>query len=182
MKEQLIPSILPVFNGFYNSVYEILWENEEDEDDEDSIFITPEFERTAKQIFEIVAKACKDMGLATMEYDKLMLSKSGRISDVIYVNYTLSEDNIREIKTYVDENRELFDDYLNRNYSSGMGYISYYPNNADEFYKETDNLSDFIKPCKHTWHKEVGQWVMIVLDFILLNEDWSDCKIYNKIV
>ena len=165
-KPQVIESYLPIFGGFYKGEY----------DD-----IRGSYKGIARKIFRVVKAEIESLGLAKVKFQSLWSPSCNNYhTDQIKVVYTLKPENVENIRKYVTEHEPAFAAYLKSNFTSYDGFISFYPNDVWGFMLYTDNLTDFTKPRNH-YHEEPGQWIGIVLDFILENEGWTDKRICNKI-
>ena len=120
--------------------------------------------------------------MAKVKFQRLWIStlQGSTLTDQIQVVYTLNPKNVDVIRGYVLDNTYAFDTYLKENFTSYAGFSSFYPNNMDEFMLETDSLTDFTKPSK-PYNDRAGQWIGIMLDFILENEGWNEKRIYNTL-
>ena len=165
-KPQIIESYLPIFGGFYKGEYDDL---------------RGSYKGIARKIFRVVKSEIESLGLAKVKFQSLWSPTSNNYStDQIKVVYTLKPENVENIRKYVTEHEPAFAAYLKENFTSYDGFISFYPNDVWGFMLHTDNLTDFTKPRNH-YYEEPGQWVGIVLDFILENEGWTDKRICNTI-
>jgi hypothetical protein len=150
-----IKSYLPVFPGFYNTIFEV---DEEPYIEEGKTYNDYQWdykayeERVAKACVEWVEKELKKFVNAI----KFELVQSPReynfANDSIYVEYSLK--SLRVVREYIRMNREEFRRYLNEHYTPYPGFIPSHSRNVDEWIKEADNEHKF------------GS----ILNFILYNE------------
>ena len=174
---QKIETWLPVFSGFYGT----LWETDHDEEME----------------LEYINDHRKDKGLAPITWDDAKwdymgyrqnvcksftryiegeLQKLNMVSSVgfqnivspreynftndsVNISIELSEENKRNISKYLNTNKEVFTKYIRDTYTSRSGFMSHYSNNALQW------LIDMEETLTH------GHKLGAVLNFILLNED-----------
>ena len=162
---QVIESYLPIFGGFNPHIYDVKGSKK----------------NIARKIFKVIKNEIESRGLAKVKFQTLWSPppQDSTFTDQIQVIYTLNAKNVNAIRGYVLDNNCAFDAYLKENFTSYNGFTSFYPNNVDDFMSETDSLTDFTKP--NSYQDKAGQWVGIVLDFILEKEGWDDKRIYNTI-
>lgn len=166
LNTQVIESYLPIFGGFYKGDYDSIRGSNKGK---------------AIKIFEVLKNEIESLGLAKVKFQSLWIPTTyNYYTDQIQVVYTIESENTDNIRKYVNKHEIEFAAYLKANFTSYDGYISFYPNDVRSFMLNTDNLTDFTTP-QNPFHEEPGQWIGIVLDFILGNEGWSDFKIYNII-
>jgi hypothetical protein len=183
MKTIKTQSYLPVFTGFYNSFfedyvnhleemeYEYLAENGIQDEE-------PEFDYRQYYIdcsYEMMYKVCELLTDLQMidNYDFVELQSPKEYNfknDVIAVDYTLTEQNVTNIKSYISDNYDAFALYIKNNYTSYEGFYSYYSNDAKEWF-------DCLDECLNHEHK-LGS----ILDFVLDNEGVSEHDIFERIV
>lgn len=177
MKYSKIETWLPIFSGFY----ETIWETDNDEEME----------------IEHLNELRKEKGLPAIEWDDVEwdyktytkavvegftseveteLKKLGMVSkikfqkvsspreynfanDAGYIEVSLTKENRENITEYLDNHKLEFSKYLQDHYTSYDGFMSSYSNDLGEW---LDNLEDVL----NHQHK-----LGAVLDFILRNED-----------
>ena len=177
MKTFTVETWLPIFSGFYGTI----WETDSDEEME----------------IENINDARREKGLAPIEWDAVewayddytkdavkeitgaigdKLKREGFIesyklqklsspreynfaNDSIHVAFTLNEENKKTIAKYLQENKSAFTKYIKDRYTSCDGFCSSYSNNVDVWLMGLDA----VLAHKH----QLGA----VLNFILLNED-----------
>lgn len=182
MENIKVKSWLPIFSGFYNSI----WENE-------SLEIT-EYDYLAEQgltndeLNEVSSLNCYSTGWAQYRKEiiqsisnevcsdliKLNVLKSYTIenlvspkyynysNDSINITYNLTKDNINNIQNYLINNSEAWSKFLKDNYTSRSGFISSY----DNFKESKDWTIDSIINSSH----QLGK----VYEFILTNDNQKD--------
>jgi len=161
--------IAPFFDGFYDSLYT-------DSDDlewdiwDDPHAIDDDIEEWVCENAELTQEYYEEVGKAYIEILQNNIKKVIPNFTAEYVetespreyNYTTDKlvgkcdyPAIREdIKKYIEENKEAWKEWVKDNHSSYPGFISSYPDNADEW--NLDNVD----------HNELGS----ILGFILSNE------------
>jgi hypothetical protein len=170
-----IESYLPIFNGFYNTLFEaneeMYIEDPYDYDD---------YEFNYKQYHLDVAKEC--VGAIEQELNYLSLGISIKFqaldspreynfrNDRIDVEYTLGADSLNKIHSYLLENKDAFSEYVKENYTSRSGFYSFHSNDVNEWLDNIKNGTDLD-------HK-----LGAVLNFILQNENYTDSDLYDRII
>jgi hypothetical protein len=177
-----VKSWLPIFSGFYNSI----WDNESlDAMEYDYL---AEQGLTNDELNEVSCLKCYSMGWAQYKKEviqhisdyvcsdliKLNVLKSYTIeklvspkyynysNDSINITYNLTKDNIKNIQKYLTEHKDNWSKFLIDNFTSRSGFISGYDNNAD-----SDDWS--IDSIINNTH-QLGK----VYEFILTNDNQKD--------
>lgn len=176
LKHKRINSFLPVFNGFYSTVFEA---------SEDNVIESPftfenyEFDyseynlRVSKACVNAIENKLKDLDFVgiTIEFENLVSPKEYNFAnDSINVKYKLTTESIKGINTYLKANIEAFDKYITDNYTSRSGFISSYSNLVGVWF--TEYLSDKNK-LSHVFGA--------VLQFIFDNEGYDSFELYSDI-
>lgn len=172
-----IASYLPVFNGFYNTVFEA---------DENSVIESPyNYENYTffyQEYREEMAMACVkqiekrlsgiegfDFGIK-IDFDCVSSPREYNfVNDSIWVNYTLSEQTAKEIFRYLIEHSKEFGKYIKERYTSRDGFMSWYSNDSMEWLTEYLNDKKKLEHCFGT-----------ILDFIL--SDYTPFNLYEDVV
>jgi hypothetical protein len=175
-----VETFLPLFGGFYNTIFE---PNEENEID----YINSERESNGLESldfddFEFQYDAYKnDVAEGAVVYLAAELNRFGvesiefqSISSPKHYNYANDSINVEmtinpvKIFEYIQANKREFDEYIKKNYSSRDGFMSYHSNDGDDWLNDTENLSNF----------NDGHKLGAVLDFVIkhhnANSDESD--------
>ena len=176
-----IESFLPIFTGFYNTIFqyddedqEIDSYNEENGTNLDYDNFTFDYaehnERVAKSCTVEIEKQIQDLGIE-IEFQNIHSPKEYNFeNDSINVKYTLEHDSMNRILNMLKENIEEFDEYLEK-YRSCDGFTSFYSIDTDiwinEYLKED---SDKLKHCFGS-----------ALDFILGTQDFNEMDLYYSI-
>jgi len=167
-----IQTYLPVFSGFYNTIWEsdseiereIDYFNEEREkkglgkvDFDNFEFDYSGYEmQVVKGIAAYLERELSDF-VSDIEVEEIRHPKEYNFAnDAVNVKIGLSKQNEKNILSYLDKNKVAFEEYLLQ-YKSCSGFISYYPYDREAF------MSD--SPLEHK-HK-LGS----ILNFIAHNED-----------
>jgi hypothetical protein len=138
-----IESYLPLFTGFYNTQFECDCEDGYIEDgktyDDYEWDYTEYHNRIAETVTELVADKLKSQFDITTEYQNLVSPKYYNFSnDSINVKYTLGENTLKKLLTFILDDFDEFDAYINYNYSSRDGFMSFYSN------KGIDWIADYL--------------------------------------
>lgn len=177
MKKFRIDGFLPVFDGFYNTIFESLDETLFDYDDREAVtdnsFFSDfyqSFKKDAvKSIFETVKDELKYLNLIDgLEFERLASPKEYNYNnDSINCKYAISEANLVNIYKYIKNNKKAFKEYLKKKYTSCSGYWSSYSNKIKNWMSK-----DIIKDD----HK-----LSSVLKFILVNSGYNDLALYYDV-
>lgn len=128
-----VETIVPLFEGFYNTKFEDYWNHKEDI----GKMFTDKINEKISEIFPSFHYT----------YEKMYSpSQYNYSTDEIYARADFEWD---EIMKYLADNRDAFDSYANDNFTSYDGYWSFVPNNYDEFIEkmglaDAKRLSSFI--------------------------------------
>lgn len=153
-------TFLPIFNGFYNTIFEA--------DGEDQEIDTINSERKIKNLPEISFDDCnfnydeyhKEVSIAVTNYIEKELKDLNFIdsirfenlyspkeynfnNDSINIEIDLTIDNIKEIKKFLYDNLDLYKQYLKDNYTSCSGFISFNPNTLEGWQEITKDFTDY---------------------------------------
>jgi hypothetical protein len=173
-----INTYLPVFPGFYSTIFEpdeqfemdyineLRLEKglEEVKFDDIEFDYSDYYNQVAKSVTNVVYNELKDF-VKDIKFEEVISPKYYNYSnDSINVEITLTKENERKILSYLSENKDYFDKYLKDNYTSRSGFIPYYDNSITEFMLD--------KPLEHK-HK-LGS----ILNFICENEGITQDTLY----
>ena len=177
-----VKTFLPLFSGFYGTIFESYEENE----------------------LEYINEIRKENGLEPLDYDEVEfdcegyrkaaayacckfvegeLKDLGLVENIVFENiyspnyYNFGNDSINceiwvkpeKLSEYVNENVEVFTKYLKENYSSRDGFISSHSNDFEEWKEETKNFTTF-----EDTHK-----LGAILGCVLENEDIKESYMYE---
>lgn len=170
---KIIESFLPVFPGFYNTIFE---------PNEDMVIESPftydnykffydEYrEKIAKACVNGISEALKEFGIkgVKIEYERIKSPREYNFdTDAIYVKYKLTVKAIQSINKYLKTNKEAFANYIKERYTSRDGFMSWYSNDINDW---EGYLVDYGK-LKHCFGA--------VLEFICRNENFTTNDLYN---
>lgn len=185
MKKSEIKTFLPVFTGFYNTIWQY---------DYDNIFDGVNNERKNKNLKEI------DFDLLKIDYEQYENDIAIALCDILkellkdYVNnitfeniynpktYNFSTDSINciiepkkdNISKFIYEHKKDFIEYLKQNYTSCDGFWSHYSNNFQDWAENTENFTDFSKNSHYLG--SILQFIFNMLDYDILNDIYYDIK------
>lgn len=185
MKKQSISTFLPIFNGFYNTifdstsqidneVYSINQERREkrlDNIDYEALKIdnTSYENEVSKELCYILENELENF-VTKIVYEKLISPKTYNFSnDSIDV---VIEPKTKAIKKYIYEYKEKFIQYLKNNYTSYDGFFSHFSNDFDTWKNDTNNFTNFSKN---------GHILGSILQFIALNEGITEFNLYDRL-
>ena len=176
-------SYLPIFTGFYGSFFEDYLNHLEEMEyeylaengiqDEQPEFDYQTFYKDCS--YEMMYKVCElltDLNVIdNYNFVELQSPKEYNFAnDKIIIDYVLTEANVSNIKSYIDDNYDAFALYIKDNYTSYDGFYSFHSNDAKEW------VYSLIE-CLEDEHK-LGS----ILNFILENEDTSEHRLFEEIV
>ena len=172
-----IKTYLPIFNGFYGSV----WEDYLTADGEAEHYNLPEdfdffnYVDYDKYHEELVKQFCQIAENHLYQFvDKIIFEKL--ISPKYYNFHNDSIDctiipKLDAIKSYIYSNKEAYGKYLKDNYSSRDGFISFHSSKFEDWEALTEDFTDLTQ--SHT----LGS----ILSFIAQNEDTTEEIFYHDI-
>lgn len=173
---------LPLFSGFYNTLFESDNEDNEIEDINnirESLDKKPityddcnfDYKTYQNEISENCCSVIEDkltefLGVkCTIEFEVLVSPKFYNFTNDS-INCTINVDKKIVLKTLID-NSESFKEYIKDKYTSRSGFMSFYSNDADDW------IDDFKKDDFDDEHK-IGS----ILEFVLLTNDYKDEDLY----
>lgn len=162
-----IKTYLPLFSGFYNTLFkpdtsDFESENECSYDDFD--FDNSQYEiDVVKECINFVAENCDFVKV--IKFEKIVSPKAYNFSnDSANV---LIELNRVAFKRYLNDNKVALDEYLKDRYTSCSGFISSYGNSFEEWKEETSNFKDLD-----------NHYLGSLLNFYFLNEGIEEINMY----
>jgi len=179
-----IESYLPLFPGFYGTIFE---SNDDDEDYEineynqenDTDYDHDDFEWDYEDYRQQVSEGCcsgienllEKIGFdIKVKFQKLVSPKYYNFTnDSINCEYELTQHEYDKVINYIKSNWSAFEEYIKDGYSSRDGFISSKSNNPEVW---MNNL-------KSESHLEHG--FGSVLDFILENEEYTHESLYYEV-
>ena len=194
----IVGSWLPLVPGFYNSwceydddraiedlYYQIeekeLSESEKDELKElvskelwsgDAIYEDVKLWKfqIAENFIELIKSELSPKFILNVEFEEIKSPKEYNfVTDSINCKYTLSEENIQEIKNFINENYSDWKKYLENHYKSYDGFSSYY-----SYWPESEDWKD-IAECLSDSHK-CGSIMQFISEIVI------DYEYYGKIM
>ncbi len=166
IKHKLIPSFLPVFNGFYSTVFE---------PSEDFVIENYDYSGYRKQVaiacVNQIEKQLTEYGIngVSIKFDAINSPKEYNIyNDSIWVKYRLTSEAIKNINDYLLTNKEAFATYVKERYTSCSGFWSSYSNEVSVWFNEYLKDKDKLSHCFGA-----------VLEFIFENERYTSFDLYE---
>lgn len=176
-------SWLPIFSGFYNTIWDNSENNSEWEylseqgltkDELDELYMLKcysegvrEYEKQVCQA--ITSEVCSDLIklgiLKSYEFEKMVSPQYYNYSnDSINITYKLTKKNVKAIKDYINNHAEAWAKFLKDNYTSYSGFISHYDNFPDSEEWSIDSIIN--------GEHQLGK----VYEFILETENGDDLE------
>jgi hypothetical protein len=168
-----IESFLPVFNGFYGTIFEpcedLIIEEPYNYDDYEFEYMDYRLKVSKLCTFAIEIKL-KEIGIdiAIKFQDVFSPREYNFTNDSINVQYKLTAKTNKQILDYLANNQTKFAEYINDHFTSRSGFISFYSNDANVW------LNEYL-PENHNLNVVFGT----VLDFVLTNEGFDDEALYQ---
>lgn len=161
-----IMSYLPVFQGFYGTLFEA---NEESEIEDGKNYDDYNWdyaaynERVAKACVGVIENELKQFDL-TIDFKAVYSPREYNFSnDEINVLYTLKRGSFKKIVNYLKENKEEFAIYLEETFKSRDGFHSFFEHDLKTWFDEYLKLS----------YDKIETVFGAVLEFILSNEGFN---------
>lgn len=102
-----------------------------------------------------------------IEYDESVRSTNIFVPNRLYATFTMKDENMTAIKSFVTCNKRAFEAYLVATYKSRDGFISFIPQTFHQFSEETDGFTDY--------DKGRVAYLTVVLEFIYSSvEGWAE--------
>ena len=136
-------TIVPFFDGFYNSLFEDYWDYKDEVGDAFTVNINEKIKEVLPS-FSYVYETIHSPKYYNYETDE------------IYATATFES---KELFMYLIENEEKFEEYCKNNFSSYDGFISFLPNNSNEFVEKFKMASD----------EEASSFILGAIGFALEN-------------
>jgi hypothetical protein len=164
-----IKTYLPVFSGFYNTIWEsdetdFCYENDCTYDD-----LIVDYKQYKFDVVQEVIKWVKDNCefITAIKFEKICSPKEYNFAnDSVNVTITIKP---KELKAYLKANKEALNTYLKQRYTSYDGFMSSYGNSFEAWHEETNN---FVNLDNH--------YLGSLLDFYFENEDIEVLDCYYK--
>ncbi len=163
-----IKTYLPLFSGFYGTIWEsdesnFCYENDCTYDDLDIDY--KQYERdVVLGIMDFIKDNCEF--IKDIKFEKICSPRAYNFSnDSANVAITIKK---REFKKYLNDNKEALNNYLKECYTSYDGFNSYYGNSFEAWQEETNN---FVNLDNH--------YLGSLLDFYFVNENITEYDAYE---
>jgi hypothetical protein len=178
-----VASYLPLFSGFYNTIFEadessvierINNIREENKlaplNSDDLSFDYPLYNDTvAKNCVLFVQDIMKAFGVVSIEFEEVVSPRQYNFgNDSINVKYIV---DCEALFDYVKKHEPQFSKYLKENYTSYEGFIPSHSNNFNDWIEETENFTIF----------EDGHKLGSILEFICRNEEIVDYDMLEEV-
>ena len=197
-----IKTYLPIFTGFYSTIFEPDESNEIDNINyyrkekklpeinfDDCNFNYDEYRNeVCITVTAYIENELKDINIVSkIEFEALSSPKEYNFSnDSINIIVHLSDDNIKEIKKFLYDNLDEYKQYLINNYTSCSGFMSFHPNTLEGWQEITKDFNEY---------GDKGHYLGSVLEFICqmneintdsmyesLNDVYLNCSNYNELI
>ncbi len=197
LKKLKVKTWLPLFNGFYNTLFEFDNESVKESLDYDlSIKLKTKIEIKDKENIidyyfndsslidknyrdyekNVCVEACEIIEnelqllncIEKLEFEALVQPKYYNYSnDSINIEITLNDTNLIQISNIIEKNLDDLEKNLKKDYTSCDGFCSSYPNNVKEYL------------C-HNWHKDSHK-LAYILEFILEKNKYNIESLYYDV-
>lgn len=180
-----VQTFLPVFNGFYNTLFEDLINNVVDgtieyhneQNNTDLVYDDFNFnfdsinQEICKDAVSKIEEKLNEIGInCTIKYENLVSPKYYNFSNDS-INIEINFKKFSQVIEILNQNFDSFAQYIKDNYTSLDGFISSYSSNASDW------MEDLIENAENEAHK-----VGAVLDFILQEiEEYKDEDLYYEL-
>ena len=180
-----IETYLPIFNGFYGTLFETHGEDEEindinqqreengfsEIDFSDCKFDYKEYEkRVAEKCTEVIEFELNEILKIRMNFEfQSVISPREYNFTNDSINIEVKIEDLNSIKDYLRENQENFGEYLRENYTSYDGFISSWSNNPAIWFSYLDK--------EDRMEHVLGS----VMNFILINEGYEVIDLYHNL-
>lgn len=183
-----IKTYLPLFSGFYGTIFEPSGEDDELRDvnyereqkglkpveyDDLKFDYDYYYQRVSKDVTTIIQNKLNDVFTNPIEFEFEELRRPKEynfVSDSINIKAKVSVKLLSEIEDYLTSNEGEFDQHLKDNYTSRDGFISSFSNESEVWLNKYWNEME-----------ENGHILGAILDFVLVNEEITDYDIYNEL-
>ena len=173
-KEFTIESTLPLFNGFYNTIFEA---DEESSIEDGKTWDDYEWDyvdyhnRVAESCVNGIGEQLSNLGIKVV-FQKIVSPKFYNFdNDRINVAFNLDTDTFDKLHKFLLDNIEDFKDYLKEHYTSYDGFRSFHSNEPLDWFKALESKSQ-----KLLEHKLSG-----ILNFYLECEEFTTNDLYEYV-
>ena len=184
-----IETYLPIFNGFYGTLFECNEEREIDyinEKREEKGLTEVDFDkiefdyddyrnRVARRCVSFIYNELNHVFNNKLEFvhEAIRSPKEYNFyNDSINVSINFEEEFLTELKTYLEENGDAFTTYIKERYTSYDGFMSFHSNNAQEWFDYINIVA--LQSNSH--------YLGAILEFVCENEDITDEEMAQDVV
>ena len=172
-----IKTYLPVFSGFYGSLFQDIIDSEEEMIiEEQATLVESQIEFDYKAFKEDISKQCvgvfedafnRDMHVKlSVSFESLFSPKFYNFeNDSINVAISLSQDDFDTIIATIKENKTEISEQLKERYSSREGFSSFHSTDLDEWIEDLTLEFETEEDCSHKW-SAILEILCDVLDII----------------
>src|ERR1035437_692110 len=173
---KLIPSFLPVFNGFYSTVFE---PNEASEIEAPYTYDDYEFDyegyhnEVSKNCVKVIADKLIEFGIKGISIKFELLSKPKEYNfanDSIWVKYRLTNEGLANVNKFLKNNKQAFADYIKQRYTSYDGFRSFWSNNSEVWFGEY-----------LTNKKDLEHCFGAIMEFIFYVKEYGSFDLYEDV-
>ena len=135
-----VETFLPLFSGFYNTIWEMDTDNFEHENDVNYDDLEIDYEKykldVVNDIANVLTQECPFIEYITIQ----------NISSPRYYNFSNDSANViikykvNEFVAYLIENKDKLNEWLKDRYTSRSGFMSSYDNNYDDWFEQTNGF------------------------------------------
>lgn len=151
-----IKTYLPIFSGFYGTLFENIIQDQEE------LFFEDEVEFDYKTFKDDISKQCvgvfedafnRDMHVKlSVSFESLFSPKFYNFeNDSINVAISLSQDDFDTIIATIKENKTEISEQLKERYSSREGFSSFHSTDLDEWIEDLTLEFETEEDCSHKW-------------------------------
>jgi hypothetical protein len=158
-----IPTFLPIFSGFHDTLWDL--DLEDITEDGEEIEVDWGKVKSAEYRDDVAKSACKILPkyfpkgmIFDCEFEEVVMSKDlYRNPDSIYCTINV---NIYELRDYLYEHQEAFQQFLTDKFTSRDGFASFVSNKFEDWKSETKDFTDWlcVKPGR------IGYTLQFVID------------------
>lgn len=158
-----IKTYLPIFSGFYGTLFEDIIDSEEENIfEENESYTTDNVEFDYKTFKEDISKQCvgvfedafnRDMHTKlSVSFESLFSPKFYNFeNDSINVAISLSQDDFDTVISAIKENKTEISEQLKEKYSSRDGFSSFHSTDLDEWIEDLTLEFENEEDCSHKW-------------------------------
>jgi len=197
-----IKTWLPVFPGFYGTYYEPQEDSEFEyiNEQRECIHLSPLPFEAVKWDYdtyynEIAKNACNyiesvlENFINAIKFEEIRSPKEYNFSnDAVNIEVELSEDNIKEIKLFLLNNKTDFEKYIRKNYTSYDGFLSHYNNDVNDWLDYIDTnlehehkLGAILQFICYQLEDDIDEIMpeFVLIDCSLSASNYDECTIFN---